>query len=73
MRRRDLAWLIVFPNPFTRLSRPVNDVIGSIRIILKNDDFPISRCGLDRVAHAKTPILTVLSGHFISTSPIQEA
>ena len=53
MRRRDLAWLAVFPDPFTRLRRPASDDIGPTRVILENDEFPISRCGLDRVAHAK--------------------
>jgi hypothetical protein len=42
MRRRDLAWLAVFPDPFTRLGRPVSDDIGPTRVILENDEFPIS-------------------------------
>ena len=73
MRRRDLAWLAVFTDPFTRLRRPVSDVIGPKHVILEDYGLPVPRCGLNRTAHAKTPILTVLSGHFFFTSPIQEA
>src|SRR5882757_7685098 len=63
MRGRDLAWPAVFPDPFTRLSRPVSDVIGPTRVILENDDVPVPGCGLDRVAHAVLPCLreTILS------------
>ena len=73
MRRRDLAWLAVFPDPFTRLGRPVSNVTGPTRFILENDDVPIFGCGPDRVAHVRMPILTVLPGHFFATSPIPEA
>src|SRR5438105_3472275 len=37
MRRRDLGWLAVLTDPFTRLSRPASDIIGPARIILKDD------------------------------------
>jgi hypothetical protein len=53
MCRRDLARLAVFSDPFTRLSRPMSDVIGPTCVILENDDLPISRCGFGRVAHVK--------------------
>jgi hypothetical protein len=53
MRRRDLAGLTILRDPFTGLSRPVSYFIGPSRIMLENYDLPISRCGLDRVAHCK--------------------
>src|SRR5258708_6632018 len=52
-RRRDLARLAVFADPSTSLKRPVSDVKHPKDIILENDDLPVSRCGLDRVAHLK--------------------
>jgi len=65
MRRRDLAWLAVFPDPFARLSRPMSDVIGPTRVILENDDFSISRCGLERLAHAKDAHSDGVIGPFV--------
>ena len=77
MRWRDLARLAVFTDPFTSLRRPVSDVMHPKDVILENDDFPVSRCGLDRVApvnvaHVKHAYSKMLSGHFFSTLPIQE-
>ena len=57
MRRRDLAWLAAFTDPFACLRRPVCDVIGSRRIILKDDDIPLPWRGVDRLAHAKDACL----------------
>jgi hypothetical protein len=31
----------------------MSDVIDPTCVILENDDFPISRCGFDRVAHVE--------------------
>ena len=60
MRRRDLAGFAVSPDPFTRLKRPVGDATVLPRVIFENDDFPISRCGLNRRgACKKTPVLRV--------------
>ena len=43
----------IFSDPFTRLSRPASGLIGPTGVILENDDFSISLCGLERLAHAK--------------------
>ena len=51
----------------------MGDIIGPARIILEEDDVPVPRRGLDGTAHVKTPILRVLSGYFLSTSPIENA
>jgi len=64
MRRDDLAWLAVFADPFTRLGGPVCDVIGSRRVILEDDDIPISRCGLYQVAHVSNAYSDGVSGPF---------
>jgi len=69
MRRDDLAWLAVFADPFTRLGGPVCDVIGSRRVILEDDDIPISRCGRYQVAHVSNAYSDGVSGPFFSTSP----
>src|SRR5258708_19629699 len=53
MRWRDLARLAVFTDPFTSLRRPASDATHPKEIILENDDFPVSRCGLDPVTHVK--------------------
>src|SRR5205823_4286842 len=45
--RRDLAWLAIFPDPRTCLSRPVSELKGPT-VILENDDFPILGYGFDR-------------------------
>src|SRR6266403_356224 len=62
MRRRNLGWSAVFTDPFTRLRRPVSDVIGSLRIIHKDDGTPVPRCGLDHLAHAKDAYSDVVIG-----------
>src|SRR5258706_10865337 len=62
MRRRNLGWSAVFTDPFTGLRRPVSDVIGSLRIILKDDGTPIPRCGLDHLAHVKDAYSDVVIG-----------
>jgi hypothetical protein len=72
MRRRDLAWLAVFADPFTSLRRPVGDIIGPARIILEDDNVPVPRRGFNGSAHVKTPILPGLPGRFLSTSPVQK-
>ena len=43
MRRRDLDRLAVFTEPFTRLGRPVSDVIGPACIILQDDRGSVPR------------------------------
>jgi hypothetical protein len=63
MRRRDLAWLAVFPDPFT--SGPVSEVIGPTRVILEDDNFTIPRCGLDRLAHVKYAYFDGVIGPFL--------
>lgn len=63
LRRPDLDWFAVLTDPLTRLRRPVSDVTSPTRIILEDDGAPVLRCGLDRLAHAKTPVLIVLC-HF---------
>src|SRR3979490_2264567 len=68
MRRRDLAWLALFTDPLTRLSRPVTDVISPTCIILKDDRIPIPRCGCNSFAHVKDAVLTMLYGQFVSAS-----
>jgi hypothetical protein len=57
MRRRDLAWLAIFPDPPTRLSRPLSKLEASAYVILKNDEFPIPWSGVDRTAHVKDAYL----------------
>ena len=41
MRRRYPDWLAILPDPFTRLCRPVSDVMRPARIILENDECTI--------------------------------
>src|SRR5206468_12518355 len=53
MRRRDLAYLAIFRDPCTRLSRPLSALKASAYVILKNDEFPIPWSGVDRTAHVK--------------------
>ena len=65
MRRRDLAWLAVFRDPLPRLSRPESEVTGPTRVILENDDSPISRSGLERLAHAKDAYSVSVIGPFL--------
>src|SRR5439155_14564746 len=74
MRRRNPGWLTIFSDPLTRLSRPVSNVIGPGRFILENNDFPISRCGLDRVAHCKDAYSNGVIGpfHCFSISPTHQ-
>lgn len=72
MRRRDLAWFAVFPDPVGRLNRPVSDVVALTRIILENEDLPVLRCTLDRVAHRKdAPSDTMAPSLFRKTSAIR--
>jgi len=65
MRRRDLAWLGVFTDPFARLRRPVSDIKSSPRIILEDDVLLVPGCALDCLAH-KTPTLMVLFSDVLS-------
>ncbi len=65
MRWRDLARLAVFTDPFTSLRRPASDAIHPKEIILENDDFPVSRCGLDRVTHVKHACSADVIGPFL--------
>jgi len=65
MRRRDLARLTVFPDPFTRLSRPLSDIIGPAPIILEDDGVPIPWCGLNGTAHAKDAYSDGVIGPFL--------
>src|SRR5690348_3383094 len=53
MGRRDLAWLTIFRNPLTRLSRPAGNVAGPARIMFENNSCSISRGGLDGTAHCE--------------------
>ncbi len=66
IRRRDLAWLPIFLDPRTRVSRPVSELKGSTGVILENDDFPILRYGFDRTAHVKDayfdPVIQIFLG-----------
>jgi len=65
MRRLDLARLAVFPDPFTRLSRPVSDIICPARIILQDDGVAIPWCGFNRTAHAKDAYSDGVIGPFL--------
>src|SRR5260221_2575330 len=65
MRWHDLAGLAVFTDPFTSLRRPASDAIHPKEIILENDDFPVSRCGLDRVTHVKHAYSDDVIGPFL--------
>jgi len=65
MRRRDLARLAVFPDPLTRLSRPVSDIVGPARIILEDDGVLIPWYGLNRTGHAKDAYSDSVIGPFL--------
>jgi hypothetical protein len=39
----DRAGLAIFSDPRTLLNRPVSELIGPTRVILKNDDLPVFR------------------------------
>ena len=69
-RRRYLARVAVFSDPLTGLRQPMSDIIGPARIIPKDDEVPIPRCGLNRLAHVNHAYSDGLSGHFFFTSPI---
>src|SRR5712671_2727434 len=59
MRWRNFARLVIFPNPSTLLGRPACELVGSIGIILKDDDLAVLRYRFDRAAHLKgTPTST---------------
>src|ERR1700682_40840 len=68
MRRLDLARLAVFTDPFSRLGRPVSDIVDPVRIILEDDDFPVPRCGFNRTAHVKDAYSELLL-HFAILRP----
>jgi hypothetical protein len=57
MRRRDLAWLAIFPDPPTRLSRPLSKLEASAHVILEDDEFPILWGSVDGTAHGKDAYL----------------
>src|SRR3981189_2452486 len=69
-RRRYLAGFAVFSDPLTGLRQPTSDIIGPARIIPKDDEVPIPRCGLNRLAHVNHAYSDGLSGHFFFISPI---
>jgi hypothetical protein len=65
MRRRDLAWIAVFTDPFARFRRPVSDIKNPTRIILEDDGLLVLGA-LSIAWRIKTPTLKVLFSEVIT-------